>query len=373
MILILRSEICTLVDLSSSIFILSTTALYRQYCLNPYLYRMNNLALLGTFIKQSYRTHHEGSALHRYAQQIADRVAAETIGPDYHQIPRNWQRKMQWYMVETIWLAGQFNRLLDREMSSEEQQNLAYCGGMFTIGDLLVDETGSSADRLTGFLEHPEPEAAGNPLERLYEGYYRRFFATVDKSCYEEVWYYFRKLNEAQLASRKQMVPQTEAPVIDHITRKKGGISFQGCRALIPRPFAGGEREAMYQLGVLVQLLNDTQDLHKDSRAGIRNFANVQNDLESIREQIKAQQKVAFQFVSILPYSARRKKYFLFNFHCFVVGIMAKLRHYEQLCEGVFSMERFLQLTPRQVRLSPFSWSNVRYCLPEVLKFGRSD
>jgi hypothetical protein len=80
---------------------------------------------------------------------------------------------------------------------------------------------------------------------------------------------YLALIIEAQAQSQTQHQLHTVDPAyISTITNDKGGYATLLYRCLLGNPLAKGEESAIYELGALLQLMNDLFDLYKDTQSG---------------------------------------------------------------------------------------------------------
>ncbi|WP_299455440.1 hypothetical protein [uncultured Microscilla sp.] len=312
----------------------------------------------------------ESGALHKKAQKMMQPfIQAAEVYNDGSITPR-MHKKMQWYMVETLWMSEQFAQLHQTKLDHATQQASAFSGALLGISDILIDDLpeGSLA-HTQNFLYAPDQHTPQTPLEKLYLAYFQAFESCLSADNRVQTKEYYWASLEAQVASRRQFEPDLPSEDLIQILKDKCGYTTLLCRAVLPLPIDASEHTMMYELGALVQFINDINDLHKDSTQGIKNFANQFDTTIAMKKALLEQTTKAFGLFQNIGYKRKSAIYFLFIFHSFVVVSLAQLRYYEHLCQGHYKLERFLKLPPKSTKVQPFLWQNLQFSIPKMLNF----
>lgn len=313
----------------------------------------------------------EKGALHKKVQQMMQPIVQASAQYDDGSITPRMHKKMQWYMVETLWMSQQFAKLYRLKLDQNSIQCAAFVGALGAISDILIDDLPSqNLKALSIFILSPLAKEATLPLEKLYQAYFEKFDACLHESNRANIFKYFQYTLEAQLRSKQQFEQRLPYSVLIKILKDKCGYTTLLCRAVVSPTISQPEEKAIYELGALVQFINDINDLHKDSKQGIRNFANNFDTLTEIKQALMQQTNLAFHQVKQLPYSKKTKRYFLFMFYSFVVIGIAQLRHYEYICNGLYSLDEFLKLPQSKAKIRPFLFRNLRFSVFKILKFN---
>lgn len=138
-------------------------------------------------------------------------------------------------------ITGIYDDLIDQEhLSVAQVQNLLYGSHPKNL---------TSQERLCRFLFHKIEHRIKNKI----------FFESIT-----------HQLIRAQEESKKQSIKNLTSEELWKITLDKGGLALLFYRTSLPLPCRIHEYEFLYQLGGLMQLTNDINDVFKDSAQGIQ-------------------------------------------------------------------------------------------------------
>lgn len=332
---------------------------------------LKNLYHLSRLTLDMRSANREKGALHKKVQRMMRPIVQASAEYNDGSITPRMHKKMQWYMVETLWMSQQFATLYRLKLDQNAIQCAALVGALGAISDILIDDLPSqNLEALTTFILSPLTKEVTLPLEKLYQAYFKRFDACLHESNRTSVFKYFQRTLEAQLRSKQQFQQNLSYPALIQILKDKCGYTTLLCRAVVNQSISQAEEEAIYELGALVQFINDINDLYKDSKQGIRNFANSFGTLAEIKRALMQQTNLALHQVKQLPYPKKTKRYFLFVFYSFVVVGIAQLRHYKYICNGLYNLDEFLKLPQSKVKIRPFLFRNLRFSVFKILKFN---
>lgn len=332
------------------------------------------------FLKNIYRlsklTHdmrsanRESGALHKKMEKLMQPIVQASEAYNDGSITPRMHKKMQWYMVETLWMSQQFAQLHQVTLDEATQQASAFSGALLGISDILIDDLPETQlERTKAFVYAPAQHTPQTPLEKLYIAYFQAFEACLSANNQSQIWHYYWTTIDAQVASRRQFEPDLPNEDLIKILKDKCGYTTLLCRAVLPLPIDNAEHTMIYELGALVQFINDINDLHKDSTQGIKNFANQFDSTEAMQQALLTQVKTAFELFSQCQPASKNAIYFLFTFHSFVVVSLAQLRHYEHLCGGLYNLDKFLNVPLNKAKVQPFLWKNLKFSIPRMLGF----
>jgi len=123
---------------------------------------------------------------------------------------------------------------------------------------------------------------------------------------------YLQKIIDSQIDSLSQKNPDITYDEIRRISFNKGGVALQGCRSILDHSMDDKEKEAVHQLGSLVQLTNDVFDVWEDTRQGIKTMVDGISDLAGFRAEYQDLIVSFFQKCEHLNYKkANRSKFYI--------------------------------------------------------------
>ena len=332
------------------------------------MYRLSNVYRWLHLSARMFKANHPKGALHRECRRYAKEVLASVHEPQF--IGSHIYRKMIWYMVENVWLALQMHRAHGLPASAADRKRYALGAPLFAVADFLIDDTEKPLDTIRSFINNPDTEL-DFPHREIFRAFHHAFMATLPSEVSTEaIMQYYFSLHEAQLASRAQKAPTTSSEQIDTLVRDKIGIGFQMIRSLVPTPWLVGEEAAWYELGALTQYCNDIQDLHKDLKGGVRNFASTRPSLKIVKEDLRQQQAIATQALFKLPLPTAATQRLRFDFEAFVLVMEAKMEWYQKQCGGTYDPVTFASLPKKAVHLPPYHPFMLRRCLPTLFRWA---
>ncbi len=329
---------------------------------------LKNIRRLGLLMLDMRSANREKGKLHREMEALLHAVT--DLSQYQESISSRMLKKMQWYMVEMVWMSQKFAALHQKKLLEEAKVAIAFSGALGGISDILIDDLGEKdLTSIQDFLLNPSKQTPASPLEQLYLIFFEHFEANLPIASKVLVLDYYWKTLEAQFASRQQFNSDLARPQLIKILKDKCGFTTLLCRSIIDQALSAQETTAIYELGGLVQFINDINDLHKDSTQKILNFANSLDTIDAIRHSLITQVSDCFEQLRKLPLGRKQMSDFLFIFHSFVIITLAQLNHYEFICGGNYQLDRFLNLPLHKTKVQPYLRRNFQYSIPKILNY----
>ncbi|MGE0589042.1 MAG: hypothetical protein AB7O48_10755 [Cyclobacteriaceae bacterium] len=314
------------------------------------------------------------SSYHRFAKKRLNEELTSFSSILESRFPWNAREKMQWYVAEFLFVGESFSKLFDVPFTQYIRETYFRCGVLVALCDLIIDDTELS-DKEIVELKKPTDLKKPNDVQQLYAEAYRAFFASIPDDRINEVADYYEKLFDAQVMSKRQFELNTSKEEVDFICREKCGYNFLLLRAIAGGEIRSNERQTWYEVGALIQYCNDAQDMHKDLLKGMRTFASVRPDIETIISDLETQRKITFTLITKAAFKERRKDEFLFSLYVMYTAILAKLSIFSGLCGSRFNPEKFQLLNKEVVRrnISPFRLLKLMLPLVTQYQFERAE
>ena len=329
---------------------------------------VKNLRRLLFLMKDMQSANREKGKLHREMKAMMNSVV--DLSKYQESVSSRMLKKMQWYMVETVWMSQKFADLHQTTLPENDKLSIAFSGVLGGISDILIDDLAvEDLGAIKNFLLRPSVQVGQAPLEKLYLDFFQVFEENLPVNTKDLILDYYWKTLQAQFESRQQFNPNLPDQQLIKILKDKCGFTTLLCRAVIEPAPSKQEAEAIYELGGLVQFINDINDLHKDSSQGIRNFANRFDTIAEIQQAFIHQVLHSFDQFRKLPLAKKQKADFLFIFHSFVVVTLAQLKHYKFICNGNYQLDRFLNLPQNKTKVRPYLRRNFQYSIPKILNY----
>lgn len=325
---------------------------------------LKNIQMFWTLSREMYASNRERGKTHQLVRKLCPEVFEN---PEL--LTHTSQRfilKTQWYTVEMFWLCERFKGLANQKSSMQEQKNYIYMGVLASILDWLVDDVKDDLDSFKRLLYDTKNFEPRNFLEQYYVDSFAYVEKNLDKYYKKEVLECFYKGFKAQGESKKQKNKDISQEEVDKICKDKMKYIVQMAFLFTQNHINSEEEEALYELGGLVQFINDAQDIHKDTLEGIHTFANMRSSLREIERDILTQNTLTFAKLAQLNFSAKEFRYLKFTFEAFVKVTQERLKFYDQKCNYNFSLEKFVQIPKEQLRFNVFAWKHLKSLVPKI-------
>lgn len=334
--------------------------------------RVHNLFRLIKLTIKAVHANHEWGTYHCYVRRTARKLMNKAREYNYdangERLEERKFLKIQWYMVTTLFAGEIIALLMGKKLSKEEKMRYICLGSIFALSDILVDDYKFTAAKTKILLGLKDPKLASTSAEKIFLHYYIALFHYLPEDRINDIVELISKGGQSQLESIKQFDLELPKNDIERVVMEKGGTSFLLCRAMLST-MSKLEEAAFYQLGGLIQKLNDCVDMYKDGKEGVKSSANIFGNIDEIKNSLELQKEQTFNLLWKLLYNNKKKEDFIFIFHVFTVGVFFKLDEYSDKCGGVFDYQKFLKLSKKETRSQPFSIKSLRYCFWKILNY----
>lgn len=282
-------------------------------------------------------------------------------------------RKIRWYMSNCRFFGILVCRLVERPYAPSLQRVCALAGAIIAFTDLVIDDFEvPDSDRTfllsRDFLYHTDPTSL-TPVAGIFHHYWTAFCRSAGAATIEAITPELLGLMRAQADSRAQFNTELTAAEVHRITREKGGYSFTLFGALFPELQTAAERQGFFELGALDQYMNDSQDLYKDARAGIRTFAAFCPSYVDLHRILETQRDKAYNALMRMDFPRARKIDFILAFHCLLIGTQYRLRQFEKQTGPGLDRKHLQKLKASTFRVSPYTTGGFSYIFPRIASF----
>jgi hypothetical protein len=276
-------------------------------------------------------------------------------------------------MVSLVFTGEILSELLEHKLSKQEKESYMYLGALMALFDVIIDDfkmENSIALALfrRAFTGEDKPGLdIESAVEKIYDLYLQKLRETVAKDRWPEILKQI-DLIRYQLNSGQQFMTTIGEDTVKSITSGKGGASMLLTAALLPvstDPY----KKCMMELGGFIQMMNDCQDMHKDTLKGITTFVHFCKSFGEIEEKLDMQRRVAFGEIKSLKLPGEGKYRTVFAFYGMYVVILYKLRRYAEGCENKLDFGEIMGMDKKKFRIDPFSVGGVRWCFGKILDF----
>lgn len=235
----------------------------------------------------------------------------------------DFKKIRNYYALFVVAIVGEnYCRLRGNEMSSRERKILSYQGAMTGLYDDFFDHENRDNAQVKEMMNTPFDFKARNSSEKLFLNFLQQVHCNLeDKTTFDKI---FNEIYTVQVESKKQQNSILTAAELKQISEKKGGLSHLFYRVTLSNSLETAEQTAIYELGSLLQQVNDIFDVWKDLQSGISTFVTRADDIQTIKKDFELHMKNVHQLISKLPYKSADKRACFYQFMILIgMGIVA--------------------------------------------------
>lgn len=337
------------------------------------IHYLDNLTLL---VKLSYRIFNAintSGSYHRFVNRLArDTIHKSQILND-GTIPERVYKKIQWYMVESVFMGEILANLTDHSINKKEKEGLIYLGAIMALFDVFIDDFKFEKRVVAELFEEvvSPGKRSSSPgetaIEKVYHLYLERLVNTVSKEHWQEMNKHF-DLILYQIQSDQQLKENNTEENVNKITMGKGGVAILLCSAIL-LPISDSFKKAMYELGGFIQMMNDCQDIYKDTIEGITTFVHFRKSYREIFDKLNRQRNITLREIKSLSCSYRGRSETIFYFNAMFIVISYKLQKYAEVCNYRLDFKIIAALKKKDFRINPFSPGAVAGCFGKIMRY----
>jgi len=340
-------------------------------------YKSKNFKLFLKLSWRMYNANNTSGTYHRYVRKVAGDTIILSHQLNDGTIPERVFRKIQWYMVEALIMGEMLARLSDKQISERDKEGLVYLGAIMALFDVFVDDFRFQRSRLLNILDRTfSPDGSvisdsDKAIEKIYFSYLERLLITIDS----EHWAGINKhliIIKLQIESGEQFEDKTTEEEVLRITLGKGGVSALICSAFLGRKDESFNT-AVFETGGFIQMMNDCQDIYKDTVGGIRTFVHFCESFTEIFMKMNDQRIRAFRALMSLELPSAGKSGILFELNAMFIVISYKLHLFARACSYKLDFCAIRAMDKNHFIINPFSPRSVAACTVKILDFNPAD
>ena len=321
-----------------------------------------------------FNASHSYGTYHRYVQRVARETIRQSLILNDGSIPERIFKKIRWYMVEAVIMGELLASLSDRSIKKKDKESLIYLGAIMALFDAIVDDFRLDPGKINKIFHNTFSPADLTDtdnltaIEKVYYLYRDKLTSTSEIEHLNEISEHLSMI-KMQLKSVEQYSGNLSEESVTSITIGKGGVSALICSAFLQQK-SDSFRKAVYELGGFIQMMNDCQDIHKDTVAGIKTFVHFSSDFGEIFNKLNEQRIKSFQLIGSLDYSCEGRSLCLFDLNAMFIVISYKLQRYAETCNYRLDFGAIAAMNSTDFRINPFSLRAVSECFRKILRFS---
>ena len=310
---------------------------------------------------------------HRYVKHIASDTIRQSNQLNNGTIPSRTFKKVQWYMVEALIMGEMLARLADQPVTRRNRESLVYLGAIMALFDAVVDDFRLDKITLNRILENTFSDSVRivsqkeTAIEKVFYLYLDKLTGTIEKEYWKEISGHLNII-KLQIGSDEQYGKDISEESVTRITLGKGGVSAFICSVFLKQK-SDSFRSAVFEMGGLIQMMNDCQDIYKDTVAGIKTFVHFRNDFGDIFNRLDEQRRKTFNLIIELDLLERRKHETIFDLNAMFIVIAYKLQRYADACNYCLDFNTISNMDRKYFRINPFSPGAIAACYGRIMQF----
>lgn len=337
----------------------------------------SNLTLLIKLASRAYQGNKTSGSYHKYVKHAAQETINKSLILNDGTIPHRVYSKIQWYMVEAVFMGELLANLLDYSMSKKEKESFIYLGAVMSLFDVIIDDFKLDKKVVAAFVEYAISKnkkavlSNETSIEKVLQLYINKLFEMIKKERLPEFYKHLDKIRY-QIQSDNQLKENITEESVFNITIGKGGISILLCSALL---VSGDDKfnKAMYELGGFIQMMNDCQDIYKDTKEGITTFVHFRKSFREIYNKLDEQRKVTFNALNALSCSYRGRSETVFCFNTIFIAASHKLQMYAKACSYSLNFNSIALMDKKYFTINPYSPRAHVACVGKILRFDNNN
>jgi hypothetical protein len=328
------------------------------------------------FLRLTWKMFHANNTFGGY-HGFVKRTAKETIRQSHllndGSIPDRTYKKIQWYMAEAVIMGEMLARLADHSISKQDKDSLIFLGAIMALFDAIIDDFRLDRAAVLQILENTFSPVRGRPspdataVEKVYYLYLDKLTRIIEKEQWAEISDHLTII-KLQMDSAEQYQEEISEEMVIGITLGKGGVAALICSAFLPQK-NDSFRKAVSELGGFIQMMNDCQDIHKDTVAGIKTFVHFRKNFRDIFNRLDEQRRKTFQMIKSLDCSCDGRSSTLFDLNAMFIVIAYKLQRYAEACNYRLDYKAISDIEKKEFRINPFSPRSVVACFGKIMRF----
>ena len=241
---------------------------------------------------------------------------------------KNEIRRMKQYMLGSLCIADLFCTLANRKISLKEKNAIVYMSVLLSIYDDLFDRDNISKERLFSLISQTGRVVPTTQKEKIFLGLYKNSHTHIVQK--EQFYDLLKKLFESQKNS-KALSTKSDPDKIEQFSYEKGGYAALLLRFVLEHSLSRDEKKAIYELGGLIQLIDDIFDLYEDSRAEVCSLAYPTYSIDYLSNKLQKKLTQTLHLFYNLPYKRKNIKKFTYCYVMFCSRIFVCLEQLGKL------------------------------------------
>jgi len=262
--------------------------------------------------------------------------------------PNDFKKIRDYYALFVVAIVGEnYCRLRGSKMLEKERKTLTFQGALTGLYDDFFDKEKWNGKAILEMMNEPYLYQAKDSAEKLFIHFLQEVHSEIENRTDFDIL--FNQIYAIQIETKKQIQSTLSPSELKTISEKKGGLSHLFYRITLSNALIEGESEALYELGSLLQQVNDIFDIWKDQKAGIATFASASTKMKNTKAEFELQLNKVYELIRSLNYSASAKRDFFLQLMILIGMGVVSLNQYIALQEKKNSIFNAAEFTRKEL------------------------
>ena len=206
-------------------------------------------------------------------------------------------------------LGETFCVLRGKKMSEKERLAMTGLSSITGLFDDFFDKKSMSENQIKTLMDNPSESVLRDSYEKLIVS----LFNIALENCRDkdELKTFCNNVFEAQVLSKKQLLPEIKPVEIREIILQKGGVSMLLYSSALSENLNDTDKQIIFKLGGIGQLENDIFDVYKDYQEGIKTLVTIETKISNLRKTYSDLIAEVFQLVKDSDHPLKNQQQFL--------------------------------------------------------------
>ena len=243
--------------------------------------------------------------------KILNIAVNEVVEKEGKAMPEVYRKRFRLYAIMGAVLGEWMSLLTGKSLTQKERHIAMYFCALTPVFDDLIDDYNYSAEDIYRLCKGEARD--GDLLEKICIHFYEKLKTLTQKSDNELLNEYFEKVLDYQIRSRAQINGSLSDTELTEIMYAKGGYSILYFKSIMDNGVQQNEEKTLFNIGALIQFVNDIFDVYKDLQGSIQTLPNATKDIKILENQYANLLDDTIKTCYTLPYHRLRIRCFLLS------------------------------------------------------------
>ena len=280
------------------------------------------------------------------------------------------EKTSRYEAIQQIVINDAFTKLVGRKTNTFERVSNKLFFILTFLYDDIMDEKILTENELNDLLENP----LNNPhpifeAKVLVDIHLQLLQRAKQPEKYKST---ILAIHKAQKDSLIQFNDQVTPSELLDIVMRKGGYSFLMCSLYIDLPISEEMDKCWYQIGSMLQFIDDMYDIYADQQEGIYTYANTSNKFSTLEDTFVTMVEQLKETIKSLPFQENKKEQLLIQLSIIPAFGYLALDNFNQLMDKNGYFKNFTEYPRKSLIIDMEKMGNIRRLIAKSYKISNS-